>query len=97
MQPYRAGSKGGRVRTGRVILEFPDPVADSIDHQLQLTFDTCRDGASFADEIMAAASRFMEELITAFEQHVPERFKRVDQEQNAATTHALPPVPACVY
>ena len=25
MQPYRAGSKGGRIRSGRVILEFPEP------------------------------------------------------------------------
>jgi hypothetical protein len=77
MQPYRAGSKGGRIRSGRVVLEFPDPVSSSIDHQLQLTFNTHRDGAVFADEVMAAVTRFMEELITAFEEHVPERFKRV--------------------
>jgi hypothetical protein len=90
MQPYRGGSKGGRVRSGRVILEFPDPVANLIDHQLQLTFDTGRDGASFADEVMTAVSRFMEGLITAFEQNVPERFKRVDPEpeQNPAVAQA---------
>ncbi len=76
MQPYRAGSKGGCIRSGRVILEFPDPVCGYIDHQLQLTFDTGRDGISFADAIMVAVSRFMDELIIAFEQHVPERFKR---------------------
>jgi hypothetical protein len=76
MQPYRAGSKGGRIRSGHVVLEFPDPVSSLIDHQLQLTFNAHRDGAVFADEVMAAVTRFMEELITAFEDHVPERFKR---------------------
>lgn len=77
MQPYRAGSKGGRIRSGCVVSEFPDPVSSLIDHQLQLTFNTHRDGAVFANEVMAAVTRFMEELITAFEEHVPERFKRV--------------------
>jgi hypothetical protein len=76
MQPYRGGSKGGRIRSGRVVLEFPDSVHDHIDHQLQLTFNAGRDGASFAGEIMTAVNRFMEELVTAFEQHVPERFKK---------------------
>jgi hypothetical protein len=88
MQPYRAGSKVGRVRSGRVILEFPDPVASNIDHQLQLTFGSGRDGASFADEVMAAVSRFMDELITAFERHIPKRFKRPNphSDQNSAET-----------
>ena len=44
---------------------------------LQLTFNTHRDSTIFAHEVMAAVTRFMEELITAFEEHVPERFKRV--------------------
>jgi hypothetical protein len=90
MQPYRASSKGGHIRSGRVILEFPDPVSGYIDHQLQLTFDTGRDGISFADAIMVAVSRFMDELITAFEQYVPERFKRSDPQhaKNPAVTHA---------
>ena len=34
MQPYRGGAKGGHIRSGSVILEFPDPVNGHIGHQL---------------------------------------------------------------
>jgi hypothetical protein len=82
MQPLRSGTRGGRIRAGKVILEFPDPVKGVIDHQLQLTYDQGRDASTFADEVMVAVERFMNELITAFEQYFPERLKRQAAEQD---------------
>jgi hypothetical protein len=75
MQSSQAGSKHGRIRAGRVVLPFPDPVTSPIDHRWQLTYTRGRDVASFADGLMAAVERFMDDMILAFEQNLPERFK----------------------
>jgi len=75
MQSSQAGSKGGRIRSGQVFLRFPDQVTAPIDHRWQLTYNDGRDVVTFADGLMAAVERFMDELILAFEQNLPERFR----------------------
>jgi hypothetical protein len=75
MQPIQAGSKRGEVRSGRVVLPFPDRVSTSVSHRWQLTYNDNRDAMSFADGLMAAVERFMDEMISALEQYVPERFR----------------------
>ena len=75
MQSMQAGSKGGRMRSGRIILPFPDQVTAQVSHRWQLTYNEKRDAVSFADGLMAAVERFMDELLRAFEEHLPERFK----------------------
>jgi hypothetical protein len=81
MQPLRPGSRSARVFDGKVALPFPDPVSRVIDHQVQLTYDDGRDAATFADEVLDAVARFMNEIIAAFEQYIPARFKRPDGAQ----------------
>jgi hypothetical protein len=75
MQPIQAGSKSGRVRSSRVVLRFPDRVTAPVTHRWQLTFKDDRDAVSFADSLMEAVERFMDELLSAFEERLPERFK----------------------
>jgi hypothetical protein len=75
MQSIQAGSKHGRIRSGRVVLPFPDRVTAPVTHRWQLTFSGNRDAVSFADGLMAGVERFMDDLLSAFEKHVPERFK----------------------
>ena len=75
MQSIQAGSKGGRMRSGRIVLPFPDRVTAPVSHRWQLTYNDNGDAVSFADGLVAAVERFMDELISAFEAHVPERFK----------------------
>ena len=75
VQSSQAGSKLGRMRSGRIVLPFPDQVTAPVRHRWQLTYDEDRDVVSFADGLMAAVERFMDELIRAFEEHVPERFR----------------------
>jgi hypothetical protein len=75
MQSSQAGSKLGRMRSGRIILPFPDQVTVPVSHRRQLTYDENRDVVSFTDGLMGAVERFMDEMISAFEEHLPERFK----------------------
>ncbi len=75
MQSTQAGSKHGRIRSGQVFLQFPDHVSAPIDHRWQLTYTEGRDVVSFADGLMAAVECFMDEMILAFEENLPERFK----------------------
>jgi hypothetical protein len=75
MQPIQAGSKSGRVRSGHVVLPFPDRVTASVTHRWQLTFNDNRDAVSFANSLMGSVERFMDELLSAFEEHLPDRFK----------------------
>lgn len=75
MQSMRAGSKGAEIRNGQLALPFPDPVNTPIDHRWQLTYNSRRNGVDFARGLMAAVEHFMDEMIAAFERHVPERFK----------------------
>jgi hypothetical protein len=60
---------------GRIVLPFPDRVSAPVGHRWELTYRDNRDAVSFADDLMAAVERFMDELISAFEQHLPDRFK----------------------
>jgi hypothetical protein len=75
MQSIQAGTKSGRIRSGHIVLPFPDRVTAPVGHRWQLTYQDDRDAVAFADDLMAAVERFMDELISAFEDHVPERFK----------------------
>jgi hypothetical protein len=75
MQPIQAGTKRGTVRSGHIVLPFPDRVMMPVIHRVQLTFNDNRDAVSFANRIMGAVECFMEELFSAFEEHLPERFK----------------------
>jgi hypothetical protein len=63
------------MRSGRIILPFPDQVTVPVSHRRQLTYDENRDVVSFTDGLMGAVERFMDEMISAFEEHLPERFK----------------------
>jgi hypothetical protein len=80
MQPTQTGSRGASVRSGKLVLRFPDPVTGRISHRWELTFDAGRESTTYADGLMAAVDRFMEEMFQAFEQHVPERFKATQDE-----------------
>jgi hypothetical protein len=75
MQSMEAGSKSATVVDGRLVLRFPDRVTGAVSHRWQLTFNDGRDATSVADEILASVELFMEELLTAFEDNVPDRFK----------------------
>jgi hypothetical protein len=75
MQSTQAGSKHGRIHSGQVFLRFPDYVSGPIGHRWQLTYNEGRDVMSFADGLMAAVKRFMDDMILAFEDHLPERFR----------------------
>ena len=75
MQSTQAGSKHGRMRSGQVFMPFPDRVNESIGHRWQLTYKEDRDIVSFADGLMTAVERFMDDMIAAFEQNLPARFK----------------------
>ena len=75
MQSMHAGSKGGLVRSGEIVLRFPDRVKEAVGHRWQLPYDDDRDGVAFANALMVGVERFMDELIAAFENHVPDRFK----------------------
>jgi hypothetical protein len=55
--------------------EGPHRVTASVTHGWQLTFNDNRDAVSFADLLMEAVERLMDELLSAFEEHLPERFK----------------------
>jgi hypothetical protein len=66
MQPIQAGSKSGRIRSGRVVLPFPDRVTASVSHRWQLTFNDNRDAVSVVDSLMRVVERFMDELLSAF-------------------------------
>jgi hypothetical protein len=75
MQSSQAGSKHGRIRSGKIFLRFPDPVTCPIDHRWQLTYTQDRDLMAFADGLMTAVERFMDHLIVSFEANLPERFR----------------------
>lgn len=74
MQPMQAG-RSGRVDGGRVALPFPDRVSDRVEHRSALSFGQGRDGVAFADQLMSGVEQFMDEMIKAFEAHVPERLR----------------------
>ena len=78
MQSIQAGSKGGRVRSGHVLRRSPIKIDGPISHRWQLTFNDDRDALSFADHLMESVELFMDEMLKAFEQHVPERFRSTE-------------------
>jgi hypothetical protein len=75
MQSSQAGSKHGRIRAGQLVIAFPDPVTEAISHRWQLTYSDGRNLVTFADGLMCAVEQFMDDLLSAFELHLPERFK----------------------
>jgi hypothetical protein len=75
MQRTQAGTPRARVSSGQLILPFPDRLTGWVSHRWQLTYADSRDAVSYADSLMAAVERFMDEMLTAFEHHLPERFK----------------------
>jgi len=75
MQSMQAGSKIARVRGGGIVLSFPDRVTAHVRHRSELTYRDGRDGAAYGDELFAAVERFMDEMLVAFETHLPERFR----------------------
>lgn len=78
MQPMHAGSKGGRIRARQVVLPFPDAVECPISHRWELTYLAGRDGVSFARALFAGVVRFMDDVLSALELHLPERFRNVE-------------------
>ncbi len=74
MQSMGSG-KSGRVDGGRVVLPFPDRVSSRVEHRWALSFGQGRDGVAFADQLMSGIEQFMDEMIKAFEAHVPERLR----------------------
>jgi hypothetical protein len=46
-----------------------------ISHRWQLSYNDGRDAVAYADGLMRAVEQFMDEMLSAFEQHVPARFK----------------------
>jgi hypothetical protein len=80
MQSTENGSRLASARSGKLVMRFPDRVTEWVCHRSQLTYDTGRDAASYADGLMAAVERFMEEMFQAFEQHLPERFMSTQDE-----------------
>lgn len=81
MQSRQGGTPRARVRAGRLVLPFPDRVTGWVSHRWQLTYEDGRDAVSYADGLMEAIGRFMDEMLTAFEDHVPERFKVAQNQQ----------------
>jgi hypothetical protein len=45
-----------------------------VDHRYQLTYKDKRDGVSFADTLIAAVERFVNDMIAALEANIPVRF-----------------------
>jgi hypothetical protein len=73
-QSMQSGTKTAQVRAGDVVLAFPDRVMRPVSHRWELTYRDNRDGMSFADGVFAAIECFMDEMLAAFEMHLPERF-----------------------
>jgi len=75
LQSTQAGSKGARMRNGEVLLDFPDRVEQKVLHRWELTYEDGRDGETFAENLFAGVERFMDEMFTALERDLPERFR----------------------
>ena len=75
MQSIKRGTPLCTLRSGRIVLPFPDRVTKRVDHSVELTYADDRDAVLFSYELMGSVERFMDEMIGAFEKHRPERFK----------------------
>jgi hypothetical protein len=76
MQSMQPGSGQAKIRGGQIFLPFPDPVNVRIAHRWQLTYNNGRDAATFADTLWNSVQTFMDDMIKAFEDNVPDRFRR---------------------
>ena len=74
MQSTR-GSRTGEIRSSRVALPFADPVHGPISHRWRLNYVEGRDGVAFADDVLEAVAQFMDEMIIALEDYLPDRLK----------------------
>jgi hypothetical protein len=64
------GTKGqAEVRGGQLVLRFPDRLTQPVSHRWQLTYNEDREARSYADGLGRRVERFMDELLTAFEEH----------------------------
>jgi hypothetical protein len=65
------GTKGqAEVRGRQLVLRFPDRLTQPVGHRWQLTYNENREARSYADGLVRGVERFMDELLTAFEEHV---------------------------
>jgi hypothetical protein len=64
------GTKGqAEVRGGQLVLRFPDRPTQPVSYRWQLTYNEDREARSYADGLIRVVERFMDELLTAFEEH----------------------------
>jgi hypothetical protein len=82
-QSIRAGSKMGKVTSDGIRLPFPDRVNARVRDRWELTYTRARDGIVVANELMASVERFVDEMLKAFEEHIPDRFRVRDQPAEA--------------
>ena len=75
VQSIHPGTPVCKVRSGRIVLPFPDKITKRVAHRIELTYADNREAVSFADDLMRSVERFMDEMLGAFEKYLPERFK----------------------
>jgi hypothetical protein len=61
---------------GRVRFRLPDRPGDRVWSWEEFTYRQDRDAGTVASDLLGRVERFMDGLLTSFEQHVPERFRR---------------------
>ncbi len=71
MQSTQAGTPRARVRSGQLVLLFPDRLTGWVSHRWQLTYVDGRDAVSYADSLMEAVERFMDEMLTTLNSTCP--------------------------
>jgi hypothetical protein len=65
-----------RERDGRVRFLLPDRPGDRVWSWEEFTYRHNRDARAVAVDLLGRVERFMDGLLTSFEQHVPQRFRR---------------------
>lgn len=75
-----------RGRDGRVRFLLPDRPGDRVWSWEEFTYRHGRDAETVAVDLLGRVERFMDGLLTSFEQHVPERFRRGPSQQPGAGT-----------
>jgi hypothetical protein len=70
-----------RGQDGRVRFLLPDRPSDRVWSWEEFTYRQDRDARTVAVDLLGRVERFMDGLLTSFEQHVPERFRRGPSQQ----------------
>jgi hypothetical protein len=60
---------------GRISVQLPDPPTGQITTWEEFEFTQGRDIWTYAQEMMLAVEQFIDEVLSAFEDHIPERFR----------------------